>query len=75
MFYLVFLADLERRPKLNLKPRSVKKEVNELADTVQRASIFGSGKPRDEREYEIKKEKERKSSESSDVAEPPRSPS
>ena len=58
--------DLERRPRLNLKPRSVKTVASEVSSTTQRSSIFGSGKPRDEKEYEVKKE--RKSSESSDAA-------
>ncbi|XP_019850096.1 PREDICTED: eukaryotic translation initiation factor 4H-like isoform X2 [Amphimedon queenslandica] len=58
-------ADLVGRPKLNLKPRTVNKAVvNDLADTVSRASIFGSGRPRDEKAYE---ERKRKESESSDT--------
>ena len=56
----------------------MKVEVNEVTETMQRSSIFGSGKPRDEKEYEVKRDKERKSSESSDAtaetAETPRSP-
>ena len=50
---------LERRPKLKLQPRTVKDPVNELADNVKSASIFGSGKPRDEKEYEQRKEREK----------------
>ncbi|XP_064392305.1 eukaryotic translation initiation factor 4H-like [Halichondria panicea] len=38
--------DLAGRPKLNLKPRSTVRPVNEMADTTQRSSIFGEGKPR-----------------------------
>lgn len=58
--------DLVGRPRLNLKPRTVDKTgpVNELADTVSRTSIFGSGRPRDEKAYE---ERKRKESESSDT--------
>ena len=73
MFYLLFLIsstvfyvscvtveDLERRPKLKLKPRTVTDPVNELATNLQSAAIFGGAKPRDEREYEIRKEREKK---------------
>ena len=57
--------DLAARPKLNLKPRTVDRTpVNDLADTFSRASIFGSGRPRDEKAYE---ERKRKESESSDT--------
>jgi len=51
---------LERRPKLKLQPRTVKEPVNDLADNLHSASIFGSGKPRDEKEYEQRKEREKK---------------
>ena len=58
--------DLEKRPKLNLKPRSVPtSKVDELADGTSRMAIFGGGRPRDEKEYQGK---ERKSSHSSDEA-------
>ncbi|XP_033627124.1 eukaryotic translation initiation factor 4H-like [Asterias rubens] len=40
--------DLARRPRLNLAKRSVKDPVNQLASDIQRSSIFGSGKPREE---------------------------
>ena len=43
---LIFTEDLAGRPKLNLKPRSTVRPVNEMADTTQRSSIFGEGKPR-----------------------------
>ena len=56
--------DLERRPKLKLKPRTVTDPVNELASSVQSAAIFGGAKPRDEREYEQRKEREKKESSS-----------
>lgn len=68
MYYVV---DLEARPKLKLKPRSVNKEVNDLADNTTRLSIFGEGRPRDEKEYEEKKkERLRKESQSSDTGDP-----
>merc|ERR1712204_7593 len=35
------------RPKLKLLPRTVKAPVNELADTLQKQSIFGGAKPRE----------------------------
>ena len=57
--------DLERRPKLNLKPRSVPTSVDKLAEGTSRMAIFGGGKPRDEKEYE-QKVRERKTSQSSD---------
>lgn len=36
------------RPKLKLLPRTVKDPVNALADTMQKQSIFGGAKPREE---------------------------
>ncbi len=44
--------DLARRPRLNLTKRTVKDPVNQLASDVQRSSIFGSGKPREEAKKE-----------------------
>ena len=58
------IEDLERRPKLKLQPRTVREPVNELADNLQSAAIFGGAKPRDEREYELRKEHEKKESSS-----------
>ena len=43
-----FLVDLARRPRLNLKPRTVSDPVNSLAETASRSAIFGQGKPRGE---------------------------
>ena len=43
-----------RRPKLKLAPRTVKAPVNAPADAGRNASIFGSGKPRDEKDFESK---------------------
>ena len=40
------------------------KPVNDLADNLQSAAIFGGARPRDEREYEIRKEREKKESSS-----------
>ena len=40
-----------RRPKLKLLPRSVKDPVLDKASTTHRESIFGKGKPRDQREF------------------------
>merc|ERR1712037_711392 len=36
------------RPKLKLLPRTVKDPVNALAETMQKQSIFGGAKPREE---------------------------
>lgn len=38
------------RKRLVLQPRSVDLPVNQLAETLSRSKIFGSGKPRDEQE-------------------------
>lgn len=43
-------GDLAQRPRLKLKPRTVDKPINDLAETASRMSIFGQGKPRDERD-------------------------
>ena len=47
----------------------MKEPVNEIADSMQQAKIFGGAKPRDEKQYEQKQaemERKRKESESSD---------
>ena len=36
------------------------KPVNDLADNLQSAAIFGGAKPHDEREYELRKEREKR---------------
>uniref|UniRef100_A0A915JUZ0 RRM domain-containing protein n=1 Tax=Romanomermis culicivorax TaxID=13658 RepID=A0A915JUZ0_ROMCU len=41
-------ADTANRPRLQLKPRTIQDPINQLAETMQRSKIFGSGKPRDE---------------------------
>ncbi|XP_034231309.1 eukaryotic translation initiation factor 4H isoform X2 [Thrips palmi] len=53
--------DTTGRPKLKLAPRTVPTPVNALAETLQNTSIFGGGKPREEKVD---------SSESSDPAPP-----
>lgn len=44
------------RPKLVLKPRTVKEPVNALAETKQAAAIFGNAKPREEKSLPEKSE-------------------
>ncbi|GFS00024.1 eukaryotic translation initiation factor 4H [Elysia marginata] len=39
----------KQRPKLNLKPRTVKDPPNAMAETTRNESIFGKGKPREKR--------------------------
>ncbi|KAK7494025.1 hypothetical protein BaRGS_00014683 [Batillaria attramentaria] len=41
-----------RRPRLKLLPRTVDKPLNETAEAPRNASIFGTGKPRDEAKVE-----------------------
>ncbi|CAL1541477.1 unnamed protein product [Lymnaea stagnalis] len=59
---------LAQRPKLNLKPRSVKDPPNLPVDTARNESIFGKGRPREFRpddEVAAAKDRSRNTSESS----------
>ena len=47
-YFYFFSEEAAARPKLKLLPRTVKAPVNELADTLQKQSIFGGAKPREE---------------------------
>lgn len=47
-FHIIFAEEAAARPKLKLLPRTVKDPVNALADTMQKQSIFGGAKPREE---------------------------
>ncbi|XP_077995548.1 eukaryotic translation initiation factor 4H-like [Glandiceps talaboti] len=42
------------RPRLKLQPRTVKQPINQQAQSTASASIFGTGRPRDEREQDSK---------------------
>lgn len=67
----LFLSDdLDKRPRLNLKPRSKpSSDMDQVAANTARLAIFGEGKPRDEKVYK-EKSKERKESNSSDDVPP-----
>lgn len=52
------LADDSERPRLNLKPRTIKAPINALAETSQAARIFGNAKPREEKLKELGKDAE-----------------
>ena len=45
----ILTESLAQRPKLQLKPRTVKDPPNALAETSRNESIFGKGKPREKR--------------------------
>ncbi len=61
-FLYPFTEEAAARPKLKLAPRTVKEPVNAPST---RSSIFGTGKPRDEKEYEKKKQGDKKDAPSS----------
>jgi len=42
------LEEAAARPRLKLLPRSVQDPVNSLAETMQKQSVFGGAKPREE---------------------------
>ena len=44
----IFAEEAAARPRLKLQPRTVKDPVNSLAETMQKQSIFGGAKPREE---------------------------
>ena len=47
-YVILFAEESAARPRLRLLPRSVKDPVNALAETMQKQSIFGDAKPREE---------------------------
>ena len=47
-YFFFFSEEAAARPKLKLLPRTVKDPVNALAETMQKQSIFGGAKPREE---------------------------
>jgi hypothetical protein len=44
----LILEEAAARPRLKLLPRSVQDPVNALAETLQKQSVFGGAKPREE---------------------------
>ena len=48
LLFFFFSEEAAARPKLKLLPRTVKDPVNALAETMQKQSIFGGAKPREE---------------------------
>lgn len=66
---ILYTESASERPRLKLLPRTVKDPVNDIANSMQQAKIFGGAKPRDEKQYEQKQaevERKRRESENSD---------
>ena len=61
------LDELERRPKLKLLPRTIKDPPNQ-EERDRNTQIFGAGKPRDEKNFEVKRKES--SSNASESPEP-----
>ena len=57
---ILFAEDLAARPKLKLLPRTVATPLNQADSSTRSASIFGGGKPRDERKYVARDDDEAK---------------